>query len=209
MEKKMAANSNKRRQAKQAKRKAKSKAKQKQGRIQRGPSLEKIHVSSALKNEIAYCGIQGELDSGICTIIVTKDAGEDKVLFASFNVDTFCLGIKDSYMNIGFEEDVQKYVERTEQLDPESAKKLIEGAVNYADQIGFKPNKEFKDAFRIFADTDSEKSKTEYEYGKDGKPFFIQGPFDTPAKSKEIIRTLEKSCGENGSDFFCQESFKD
>jgi hypothetical protein len=35
-------------------------------------------------------------------------------------------------------------------------------------------------------------------FGKDGKPFFMSGPYDTPARCRRIIDTLTRRCGPEG-----------
>jgi hypothetical protein len=35
-------------------------------------------------------------------------------------------------------------------------------------------------------------------FGKDDKPFYIQGPSDSPARVERILRALEVRCGEGG-----------
>ena len=36
-----------------------------------------------------------------------------------------------------------------------------------------------------------------FEYGQDGKPFFIQGPYETPQRVDQIIASLTRNCGED------------
>jgi hypothetical protein len=42
----------------------------------------------------------------------------------------------------------------------------------------------------------------ELEFGKDGKPLFIAGPHDGQARCRQILATLARSCGPDGSHFF-------
>lgn len=197
----MAGNSSKARQAKLAKRKAKSKQKQKQGKMQGGGSELNSIINASVKNPIEFCGYQGELSDGMVTIMIARTAGLSHVLLASFNVDLYCLGIKDAFINEVNKEQFELHMGTLTDISPESAKKMIEGAIEFAKGAGFKPHKDFKKSFRIFKGIDSSLSNDEYEYGKGGKPLYFQGPHDTPARVNEIIRTLESRCGVCGEDF--------
>jgi hypothetical protein len=38
----------------------------------------------------------------------------------------------------------------------------------------------------------------EFVYGQDGKPYFVAGPYDSPWRCRQIIRTLTDRCGPDG-----------
>ena len=198
----MAGNSSKSRQAKLAKRKAKSKQKQKQGRMQGSSSELNSIINASVNNPIEFCGYNGELSEGMVSITIARTAGVDHVLLASFNVDLYCLGVKNAFINEVRNDEFESYRMALTELSPESAKKMIEGSVEYAKGYGLKPHKDFKRSYRIFKSIDSSLSDEEYVFGKDGKPFFIQGPNDTPARVQEIMRTLENKCGVGNDDFY-------
>jgi len=129
-------------------------------------------------------------------------SGLNVVVLGVFLVDTFCLGVKDSFIKPGT---VEKYKENREmrpwkKIKPEDAKKLLLDVVEWSRNLGFEPHKDFKKAFKILDDVDALTSKAVYEFGENGKPLFISGPYDSPAKCRRILKTLEKSCGsEEGS----------
>ena len=39
-----------------------------------------------------------------------------------------------------------------------------------------------------------------YTYGKEGKPFYMNGPYESPADIDRILNTLTKKCGAGGFD---------
>ena len=41
----------------------------------------------------------------------------------------------------------------------------------------------------------------QFEFGKDGKPYFVGGPHDTPERCALIVRTLEENCGRDRYDY--------
>jgi hypothetical protein len=75
---------------------------------------------------------------------------------------------------------------------------LIEGAIKYANQFGFKPHQDYKVPKQIFGDIDPAACPRRFDYGRDGKPFYVSGPHDTPQKSRAILKTLSKQCGPDG-----------
>ena len=52
-----------------------------------------------------------------------------------------------------------------------------------------------------FGDIDAGACPTAYAFGKDGKPLYIAGPHDTPARIRKILRTLIDNVGEDNFDY--------
>ena len=50
----------------------------------------------------------------------------------------------------------------------------------------------------IFGDIDASVCPVKYIYGKDGKPFYMNGPYESPADVQKIINTLTEKSGVNG-----------
>ena len=46
-----------------------------------------------------------------------------------------------------------------------------------------------------------EASATSFQFGKDGKPFYMSGPYDTPARIDRIMRALTARVGPDGFDY--------
>jgi len=86
-------------------------------------------------------------------------------------------------------------------LKPECARKLVEGAVRYADDLGLPPHEDYRIAKKIFGDVRGEHCTEEHVFGKEGKPFFCSGPNDSRAKCEQVIRILHNHCGEGGYHF--------
>lgn len=85
-----------------------------------------------------------------------------------------------------------------ERVDPACARKLVEGAVDYARDLGLAPHKDYARAARIFGDIDPAACPREFVFGRDGKPFYVSGPEDGPGFIRRVLRTLEKNVGPDG-----------
>ncbi|MHB1307215.1 MAG: hypothetical protein ACYDC1_00885 [Limisphaerales bacterium] len=124
-----------------------------------------------------------------------------------FLVDRCCLGVKDGFFvqSTIHEYDTRflprVFPEDKAPLSPACARKLIEGAVAYAANLGFAPHEDYRKASRVLGGIDVADCATTFVYGKDGKPLYIQGPHDSPEVTNRILRTLEKRCGPGGYHF--------
>lgn len=194
----------KRRQQKMAKKKAKMKERKKHmRRMNVVGSQESMFTMIGLKNPISSCDVEDSFKTGMVSVLVSRTVNSKVSLLSVFNVDLYCLGIKDCFMKPGSTDMLRGFKNSKPFLSysPKDAKKLLLEAAAYAAGFGFDPHKEFKYAMKIFGDIDETESEMEFTFGKDGKPFFIAGPYDSPEKCQRIISTLNKNTGEDGSSF--------
>jgi hypothetical protein len=91
--------------------------------------------------------------------------------------------------------------QRLERVKPECVRKLVIEAVKYARSFGFQPHQDYKEARLIFGDIDASQCEQTFEFGHEGKPLYIQSPYDSPARVKEIMKTLSNRCGPGGSHY--------
>ncbi len=163
----------------------------------------------AEKSPIHECLVPGNLfELGIGNVIVSRKMPDGNIGFSVFLVDTFCLGIKDAFFSVQPQEKYDNEVKikynqqgSLQRIHQTCARKLTEGAAAYAKDLGFTPHSDYRMAKRIFGDIDPELCPMSFEFGKDGKPFFMSGPYDSPKKCKMIMDTLTKKCGEDGFHF--------
>ena len=140
-------------------------------------------------------------------MIISRKMPDGSIAASVFLVDAFCLGIKDCFFTIVSKSKYEQRVmileekEKLERVEPEYAVKLIENAVPYAEGLGFKPHKDYPRAKKTFGNIDPPACLNEFEYGKDGKPFYVSGPNQTEADSKKIINTLNERLGPDGFHF--------
>ncbi|MFN6452927.1 MAG: hypothetical protein RM022_012060 [Nostoc sp. EfeVER01] len=71
----------------------------------------------------------------------------------------------------------------------------MNGYWEYAESLGFQPHKDFEKSRSHIGEWDG---RIRIECGRDGKPFYVNGPHDNP---KKIMETLKKSRGEGNFDF--------
>jgi hypothetical protein len=196
-----------RRQKKQERRTAKRKEKKHQTvRAHSGGLPERL--SAAAKCPVLHCLLSDAIeDQGIGWLLLSRATPSGPVAFAAFLVDRYCLGVKDVFANVVDRVTYDTKVLKKQldigsrSLPPAEARKFIEAAVAYAHNLGFFPHPDYQRAMLLFANVNPADSSAELEFGKDGKPFYIAGPNDTPERSRQIIATLHNTCGEGGYHF--------
>ncbi len=147
-------------------------------------------------------------DSGMGYVHLARRMPKQFVAFTMYLVDRYCLGVKDVIIGVrggaAYEEWMVEKIRprfRRESLTPAAARKLVEGAVAYANALGLPPHADYGKAKLLFGDIDAAACPDEFEYGQRGKPFFVAGPYDTPEKCRRILAALERSRGPGGYDY--------
>lgn len=196
------------RQKKLAKQKAKRKEKAlDHRRSQQGKTSLFVPMEFELgaRGPILECLMTAEIfEAGIGQVFVSRTTGSGQVAAGVFLVDTYCLGVKNAFPMLQPRAEYENYIEMTEQqaglvrIDPAYAKKLVEDAVAYARDLGFEPHEDYRVARKVLQDIDATACEEQFTFGKDGKPFFMSGPNDSPQRSRQIVETLERRCGAGG-----------
>lgn len=145
---------------------------------------------------------------GIGDVVVCRYKGGGRVEAGCFLVDVFCLGVKDAFFEVYTEEEFRE--EFLPQIFPDGVpspqpaawgRKLIEEAVRYAGELGLSPHPDFKKGARVFGGIDARECSEEFVFGSKGKPFYIQGPHDSPEKAARIMNALHAKRGPGGFDY--------
>jgi hypothetical protein len=144
-------------------------------------------------------------ESGIGYVVVARFRGHGEMEAGVFMLDVFCLGAKDAfYTRASTEEYDSHLLDRIlpaagrKPLDPPTARKLIEGAVAYAQNVGLAPHPDYKKACRVLGGINSADSTATFAFGEKGKPLYVQGPNDSPAFCQRILKQLRSRCGADG-----------
>lgn len=185
------------RQKQKARKEAKRKQKRKAMSRQKPRSLAD-QMTRAAGAPVRHCSVSTTFwDEGLGSLLVSRDLDDGMVAFAVFLVDRYCLGVKDVFARVeplgAYQEFYESYAERYEMVDlrPECARKLVEGAVAFARDFGLRPHRDYRKAAPIFQDFDAGACPEEFEYGRKGRPFFIAGPYDSPAFCQKVLTALE------------------
>ncbi|MCU0448147.1 MAG: hypothetical protein MUE85_24870 [Microscillaceae bacterium] len=143
----------------------------------------------------------------LVTLIISKEMPSGHICLGIYLVDKGCLGLKNTYyrFNMPIEEyesfinDILMRENRDmEEIEVEDAHNLIFGAIDYADELGFKPNKDWAITKYFLNEDLITDGIDDIEFGKNGRPIFINGPFDN---IKLVLATLNRTVGEGNYDF--------
>ena len=139
-------------------------------------------------------------DTGIANIFVARKHSNDNLTFGIYLVDLLCLGVKDSFY--GFNIPEQEYRELIEKYTPEDiemvkcdyvlAHNIIYGAIEFAEEYGFYPHKDFEVSKHILEKDDENIELMDIEFGEDGVPCVITTINNEP---KKVIAQLENTAG--------------
>jgi hypothetical protein len=170
-----------------------------------------ILTGRARKLPIAECWISADWQkAGICSIVVARKHATGNMTFGIYLVDTFCLGLKNSNpvfnkLEYEYEDLLDKifdpHIAGKEAIDYALAHNIIYGAIAYAEDLGFKPQKDWALSQMILEDDTEDIELIEVEFGKDGKPLFMNGPYDNVQK---VLNTLKQSVGEGNYHYLIQ-----
>lgn len=142
---------------------------------------------------------------GIGEIFISRRLPDGDLGISAFIVDVFCLGVKNAFFRVMAEEQYDEIKQsitysgrNLEPIHQSCAKKLLQGAVEYAKNLGFNAHPDYKKASPLFGNIDADVCPVHYDYGKDGKPFYIRGPNETVKEAEKIVNKLQAKCGEDG-----------
>ena len=173
--------------------------------------IAKKRIYKARKFPVYECLINPSWeDGGLANILLSRKQPDNNILFGTYLVDTYCLGLKDTSCNIGFtlseyEDELKANMYRDD--DPIDCPvslihQIIYGAIEYAADLGFKPQKDFNLSKYVLEEQSEIEEITPVEFGKDGKPFYVSGPYDDV---NSIIEQLEEKLGKGNFNFLTGE----
>lgn len=187
------------------------KKKKRKATIRREAALSSIThqlaTAHALQAPLYECWERKDLfepHAGIGTVVVTRKTPGNQVLMAAFQVDVFCLGVKDTHCMLLSENEYRFRLQQIEthqalwEAHPSCAKKLVEGAKIYAESLGFSPHKDYGFAKKIFGDIQEKQCSRSFTFGWDGKPMYLPGPNDNAQFRNKVINTLTIRLEKNG-----------
>jgi len=183
------------------------------GRKPSAPALAGCWVSSdwaiglTLRGQPSWPGLPAPAESGtsgMVTVAVAREQGGSKISACTYLVDAYCLGVKNATGPQAMDrrklpeflfQTFRAYSDSPLPAPLDLAQHLVFGAIEYARGLGFEPHPDFASCVGHLGDW---KGPSVIGFGRDGKPLFIQGPYDDAAS---IIQTLEDNVGRDEFDF--------
>ncbi len=140
---------------------------------------------------------------GLVQVLVAREQTRHRPhSVCGYLVDAYCLGVKNAYgpdskPDAELIEFRREYFrgQDTIEVPLELARQLVFGAVDYARGLGFEPHPDFA---KVSGHLGAWSGGSDITFGKDGKPLFVQGPYDN---APSVIRTLERSVGPGNFDY--------
>ncbi len=179
------------------------------GKVIQMLSPENYIKQKARSLPIEECWINSDWEEdGLANIMVTRKHTNNNVTVGMYLTDLKCLGIKDAqyFFNLSPAEYRDLQFKYREYLDIESinyihAHNIIYAGIEFAEDYGFKPHKDFGIAEYILEEDTDDIELMEIPCGKEDKPFYVRGPLDSDIRAKQIIAQLEKTAGSGNYHF--------
>ena len=155
-----------------------------------------IALAQIAKTPVYDAQIPAGMGQGMGVALLARRLLDGRIAFASYLLDTFCLGVKDAFWRIATPAEYAEHLEQmqhataTRKVSGETLAKLVLGAVEFARSYGFAPHVDFRHAGKLLEGLNPAAGDEEFEYGQNGKPFYIQGPHDSPARISKIMGRL-------------------
>jgi len=145
-------------------------------------------------------------EGAITQILVARRSPSGQIATGTFLVDLGCLGVKSAFASLfdtrrEYEELRNGMMAHQDMIkaDLNLVAKIVREAIAYADELGFKPDPDYRDAMLVLGDADPNACNAPIPLGgKDGKPFFIAGPYDNVDR---IMAKLTRKLGPDGFTF--------
>lgn len=188
--------------------------KNKKGNLVQMLSPENYIRKKARSLPIFECLVAADWEEhGLPTVVIARKHTNGNITACTYMVDLKCLGVKDtSYLfNVSMTEyrDFIDYINENIELmkvDYALAHNIVLAGVEYADELGFRPFKDYESVTKFMLEEDTDEIELiEIECGRNGKPFYMKGPNEDMAKANRIIAQLEKTVGFGNFDYVLSE----
>jgi len=172
--------------------------------VQLLPNISSGNGFQHLLKKIVPIKNDGDIDRGLGMVLIARESRYNQITVCSYLLDVWCLGIKDAMPSRTVDKKIYKEVAESlfnlfpgkpQEITLADAQGIIFSACEYAESLGFKPHRDFEKTRSHIGEWDR---TIRIECGRNGKPFYVNGPYDNPQK---IIETLNKSVGEGNFEF--------
>lgn len=161
---------------------------------------------------------KGWEEGGLAQVTIARRHINGNITYCSFLVDLHCLGVKDTFYDFNItEEQFDVMRDRMSQgydlveIDYVLAHNIIHAGWEFGEETGFKPHKDFLSITQYMLEEDNDEIPLiEIACGdSDGKPIYVQSPYDDEASVRRIIAQLEKNVGRGNYRFVTQDDIWD
>ena len=172
---------------------------------QNPPLSPENYIRQRSKNlPIGECFINPDWKTNkMCQVVVTRKHVTGNVTACVYLVDLMCLGVKDTMFKFNAPiSEVMELLERNGnqliKIPYELAHNIVYAALEYAQEWGFKPHRDFTSVTSHFLEEDTDNIPLiEIECGLHGKPCYTNTGFDNPTREREILAQLERTAGKD------------
>ena len=170
----------------------------------------RYYLQHAREYPLLGCWIMsGWEEKGITPVVVARQQDPNKVIFAVCLVDLYCLGVKDAYAKtdislVKFQRELAHMcADAPEPCLVELAHEVIYGGLEYAQRYGFQPARDFTGQLcdQVLDPPEAHARTNQVKFGKDGRPFFVSGPYDDERRINSVVATLMRTAGEGNFDY--------
>jgi len=203
----------KKRQRKALKKRAARRQARRQARAATSRTTAPYHIRRARNYPLEGCWASSDwTESGLAVIVIARRQPDGNIVFGTYLVDYFCLGLKNTYCNADippgkFRRDYLPEMFSSTgppvEISPALAHEIIYGGIEYAAQFGFRPQADFKYSRYVLDPPDAHPRTGEVEFGHEGKPLYMQGPYDN---ADAILRQLARTAGEGNFHYMVETS---
>jgi hypothetical protein len=165
-------------------------------------------IAAAVTAPVLHSRLSETVWEGLGYALLSRQLPNGHVAFAMFLVDLSCLGVKNAFGDVVTRAEYDRMLRDIEgqyeliDMSPPDVRNLVEGAVQYAGDVGLDPHPAYARLASIFGDIDPSEAKGDFRFGgPDGKPHFLAGPNDGPERCYRILSILEYHCGQGGFHF--------
>lgn len=165
-------------------------------------------VRLAAGRPIRHCALsEGLFETGMGTLFLARDLPNGQFALASFLLDAFCLGVKDVHLRSASGGEVGRLLAMMDEVDPMAAvepayaRKLLSELAAWSASYGLQPHPDFARVEPLFGDVQSADSDASFQFGRNGKPFYVAGRFEPPPAVRRRIEQLRKQVGDEGFDY--------
>ncbi|NPD44967.1 MULTISPECIES: hypothetical protein [unclassified Lentimicrobium] len=146
---------------------------------------------------------------GKANLMISRKHSNQNITICHYLVDLYSLGIKDTHYQFNiYEEEFLNFVKSQSdedfliEIDYPTAHNIIYAALEYAEELGFKPHKDFEAVTEHFLEEDDENIELiDIECGLNGKPTFMSSDSDSEQLIQQTLKQLEKAVGPGNFEF--------